>query len=194
MEHRRQIIALARQKGEIKSLSSLLHYLKPYWLGLVGVALALLVTSSSVLSIGKGLGFLIDRGLGSGDTTQLNQALFILLGLAVALAIGTYVRFYLITYVGERVVADIRRDVYAHIISLSPEFFESTKTGEILSRLTADTELFQMVVGSSLSIALRNAVMFIGGIILLVITSPKLSGFVVFVITLLVFPIVMIGR
>ncbi len=194
MEHSRKINKLAGKKGDIKSLRPLLNYLKPYRLGLLGVAIALLVTSSSMLSIGKGLGFLIDSGLSQGNADLLNQALFVLLGIAALLAIGTYSRFYLITYVGERVVADIRRDVYAHIIHLSPEFFESNKTGDILSRLTSDTELFQMVVGSSLSIALRNTVMFIGGLTLLIITSPKLAMLVGVIIPLVVIPIVFIGR
>lgn len=194
MEHSKKIQSLAGDKGNIKSLRPLFSYLKPYRLGLTGVIVALLVTSCSMLSIGKGLGFLIDSGLSQGNSTLLNQALFILLGIAALLAMGTYARYYLITYVGERVVADIRRDLYGHIIYLSPEFFESNKTGDILSRLTSDTELFQMVVGSSLSIALRNTVMFIGGITLLIFTSPKLAALVGVIIPVVVIPIVYLGR
>ncbi len=194
MEHSKKIQSIAGKKANIKALSPLLSYLKPYRMGLAGVVIALLVTSSSMLSIGKGLGYLIDSGLSQGNHDLLNQSLFILLGIATLLALGTYARYYLITYVGERVVADIRRDLYAHIVHLSPEFFETNKTGDILSRLTSDTELFQMVVGSSLSIALRNTVMFVGGIILLIITSPKLAALVGIIIPLVVLPIVFIGR
>lgn len=194
MEHSRKISNLAGKKGDIKSLRPLLSYLSPYRLGLLGVMIALLVTSASMLSIGKGLGFLIDSGLSKGDTSLLNLSLFIMLGIAALLAMGTYARYYLITYVGERVVADIRRDLFSHIVHLSPEFFESNKTGDILSRLSSDTELFQMVVGSSLSIALRNTVMFLGGITLLVITSPKLAALVGIIIPLVVIPIVFLGR
>lgn len=193
MHHGKAIANLSGEKGDIKSLKKLLHYLRPYKMGLTGVVIALLITSSSVLGIGKGLGFLIDR-MHSGNPALLHGALFTLLGIAIVLALGTYARFYLITYVGERVVADIRRDLYAHIIRLSPEFFETTKTGDVLSRLTADTELFQLVVGSSLSIALRNTVMFFGGVALLVFTSPKLFGLVALIIPLVVFPIIKIGR
>ncbi|MCD6034703.1 MAG: transporter [Rickettsiales bacterium] len=110
------------------------------------------------------------------------------------LAIATFARFFLMTYTGERIIADIRRDVYNHIIRLSPAFFETTRTGEVLSRLTTDTTLLQMVVGSSLSILLRNLLMLIGGIALLIVTSPKLAAYVAVLIPLVLLPIISIGK
>ena len=181
-------------KGKLKSLSRLALYLKPYKLSLFGVLIALIFTSSAVLSIGKGIGYLVDEGFGQNNPELLDDALLLLLGITSLLACATFARFYLITYVGERVVADIRRDVYRHVMHLSPSFFEITKTGEILSRLTADTALLQMVVGSSLSIALRNILLFCGGISLLIITSPKLTAYVLFIVPMVIVPIVLFGR
>ena len=182
------------QKGNLKSLRSLRVYLKPYTLSLLGVGIALIFTSSAVLGIGKGLGYLVDKGFAQHNPDLLDKALLVLLAVTFLLACATYARYYLITYVGERVVADIRRDVYQHVIHLSPTFYETTKTGEILSRITADTALLQMAVGSSLSIALRNFLMLVGGIILLIITSPKLTGYVAFIVPAVIIPIILFGK
>lgn len=181
-------------KGELKNLRSLGQYLRPYTLSLVAVTIALIFTSGAVLGIGKGIGYLVDKGFAQNNPALLDQGLLVLLSITFLLACATYARFYLITYVGERVVADIRRDVYRHVIHLSPGFYETTKTGEILSRLTADTALLQMVVGSSLSIALRNILMLVGGIALLFFTSPKLTGYVAFIVPAVVTPIILFGR
>jgi ATP-binding cassette subfamily B protein len=117
-----------------------------------------------------------------------------LFGVSVLLAFGTFMRFYLVSWVGERVVADIRKAVFDHIIGLSPGFFEITRTGEVVSRLTTDTTLLQVVVGSSVSIALRNALLIIGGMVMLFVTSPKLTMLVLAVVPLVVAPIVLFGR
>ena len=123
-----------------------------------------------------------------------DAALVILLGVIVVLAAATFFRSYLVAWVGERVVADLRRDVFAHILKLSPSFFEVTKTGEILSRLTTDTTLIQTVVGSTVSMALRNVLLFIGAASMLLVTSPRLTGLVVLVIPLVLLPILVLGR
>ena len=112
----------------------------------------------------------------------------------VALAIATFLRSYLVTWLGERVVADIRHDVYGHILHLSPGFFEVTRTGEVLSRLTTDTSVIQTVIGASVTQALRNALLVLGGLVLLVVTNPRLTGFILIVVPLVVVPIVVIGR
>lgn len=189
-----QMRTMAGGKGDIKSLRPMLRYLKPYKLYAICAIIALLITSVSVLGMGKGVGYLVDKGLGQNDSGLLNTALLSLLGITVMLALGTYARFFFVTYTGERVVADIRRDIYSHILSLSPEYFERTKSGDILSCITNDTSLLQMVVGSSVSVALRNALMFFGGVLLLLHTSPKLTMIVAIVVPLVVLPIIILGK
>lgn len=182
------------ERSDIKNLKSMLGYLRPYRLFVIGAIIALVVTSGSVLVLGKGVGYMVDEGLGNKNPASLNHAIFVMLIFTVVLALGTFARFFLITYVGERVVADVRNDIYNHLIKLSPEFFEVTKKGEILSRLTTDTTLIQVVVGSSLSVALRNILLFIGGIVLLLFTSPKLFLIIIVLVPVVVFPIISIGR
>jgi len=155
---------------------------------------ALTVAAGTVLGLGQGLRVLVDQGFAAGDTALLDRALLVLLGVIVLMAASTFGRFYLVSWIGERVVADVRRAVYDHILTLSPGFFETTKTGEILSRLTTDTTVLQVVVGSSVSIALRNLLLFLGGSAMLLVTSPKLTGLVFLVVPLVVFPIILFGR
>jgi ATP-binding cassette subfamily B protein len=124
----------------------------------------------------------------------MDNALLILAGVTLLLAVSSYARFSLVSWVGERVVADLRRDLFDHIIRLNPGFFEVTPTGEVLSRLTTDTTLLQVVVGSAVSVALRNILLFSGGIVLLIVTSPELTGLVLLFVPLVVAPIVVIGR
>jgi ATP-binding cassette, subfamily B, bacterial len=169
-------------------------FMKPYSVALSLAAVALVLTAGATLSIGLGVKFLIDNGLSAGDMGFLNQGLYVLMGIVLVISVGTYFRFYFVSWVGERVVADMRQAVYAQVLKLSPGFFEVTKTGEILSRLTADTSLLQTVIGSSLSIALRNALTLIGGIALLIYTNAKLAGLVALVIPAVVVPIIWYGR
>src|SRR5690606_35165959 len=140
------------------------RYLKPYRLIILGVFISLLVTSSTVLLISKALQYFIDQGIASGDISRLDYSLVILAAIILTLAVFTFARFYLVTCLGEKVVADIKRDIYNHILKLSPEFFEEIGVGEILSRVTADTTLLLSIIGSSISMAMRNAVMLVGGI------------------------------
>ena len=180
-----------------KNLSALRRtwqFLRPYKGKLVLAGIALTITSAATLSIGAGLKFLIDQGLSSGDLATLNVALAVMIGIILAISIGTYFRFYYVSWVGERVVADIRAAVFAQLLRLSPGFFETAKTGEILSRLTADTSLLQTVIGSSLSIAVRNTFSLIGGVTMLIITNPMLAGLVALVVPAVVLPIIVYGR
>ena len=178
----------------LRPLRALAGYLAPHWRQAAGAAAALIVAASTVLAIGLGLRHLVDNGIAGNDPAVLDAALVILLGVVVVLAAATFFRSYLVAWVGERVVADLRRDVFAHILKLSPSFFEVTKTGEILSRLTTDTTLIQTVVGSTVSMALRNVLLFIGAASMLLITSPRLTGLVVLVIPLVLLPILVLGR
>ncbi len=169
-------------------------FMRPYRRQLVYFLIALTITSAATLSMGLGLKFLIDRGLGAHDPALLNEGLAIVLAIVVVIAIGTFVRFYYISWIGERVVADIRKSVFSQILNLSPGFFETTKTGEILSRLTTDTTLLQTVVGSSLSIAIRNTFSLVGGVIMLLITNVKLAALIGLVVPAVVVPILWYGR
>ncbi|CAO3447471.1 ABC transporter transmembrane domain-containing protein [Azospirillum largimobile] len=182
------------RRRDLGPLRRLVPFLLPYKLRILGAMVALTVAAGTVLGLGQGMRVLIDQGFAGGDTSLLDRALLVLLGVIALMAASTYGRFYLVSWIGERVVADIRRAVYDHVLTLSPGFFETTKTGEILSRLTTDTTLLQVVVGSSASIALRNALLFLGGTGMLLITSPKLTGLVALVVPLVVAPIVFFGR
>lgn len=179
---------------DIRILKRLLVYLRPYRLRIACAAFALVVAAGTVLSMGQGLRYFIDHGLGERQSALFDNALLILAGVTLLLAVSSYARFSLVSWVGERVVADLRRDLFDHIVTLSPGFFEVTRTGEVLSRLTTDTTLLQVVVGSAVSVALRNVLLFSGGIVLLVVTSPKLTGLVLLFVPLVVAPIIMVGR
>ena len=184
---------IERQR-DLSSLRMLLPYMAPYRWQLVGAAIALMVAAGTVLAMGTGLRFLIDKGFAVGDPVLLDQAVIVLSGVVLLLALASYARFFLISWVGERVVADLRSAVFNHVVGLSATFFESRRTGELISRIGTDTTLVQTVVGSSVSIALRNTLMFAGGLVMLLVTSPKLAGLVLLVIPLVVVPIVLLGR
>ncbi|MBY0354466.1 MAG: ATP-binding cassette domain-containing protein [Rickettsiales bacterium] len=186
--------AEAQKKGNIRSLRHIMEYLRPYRWAVVGALLALIFTSSAVLGMGNGLRFLVDQGIGKGDAALLNQAFVILLSVILLLAFATYSRYYLVSWVGERVVADVRNDVYARLVSMDVGFFETNRTGDLLSRLMTDTTLLQTVVGSSVSVALRNALMLVGGIVMLLITSPRLTEYVLLIIPAVVVPIILLGK
>jgi ATP-binding cassette subfamily B protein len=155
---------------------------------------ALMFTSGGVLGMGVALRYLIDQGIAKGDQSLLGNGYVILLGVVVALAIGTYARYLLVSWIGERVVADIRRDVFAKVIGMHTAFFESSRTGDLISRITTDTTLLQTVVGSSISVFLRNTLLFIGGFTMLLITSVRLSEFVLIMLPLVILPIIVLGR
>jgi ATP-binding cassette subfamily B protein len=189
----------ARQTDRPKSrnLRQLMHlrrFLMPYRWQMIGATFALIITATTMMALGQGLKHLIDRGFAAGDRGLLEISVLVLFVVSVLLALGTYARFYLVTWVGERVVADIRRAIFDHLLGLDPGFFETTRTGEVLSRITTDTTLLQAVVGSSISVALRNVLMFVGGMGLLLLTSPKLTGLVLLVVPLVLVPIIFFGR
>ena len=170
------------------------HFVRPYWRRLVMALLALVVTAGITLSMGQGIRLLVDQGFMTGSVHQLNQTLGLFLLLVLALAAGTFSRFYLVSWIGERCVADIRRAVFDHLLELHPGFFEDNRSSEIQSRLTADTTLLQSVIGSSLSMFLRNALMVVGGVALLFFTNPKLTSIVVVALPVVLAPILLFGR
>lgn len=170
------------------------QFVRPYRRQVLLALLALVVTAAITLSMGQGIRLLVDQGFMTRSAHQLNQTIGLFLVLVLALAVGTFSRFYLVSWIGERCVADIRRAVFDHLIGLHPGFFEDNRSSEIQSRLTADTTLLQSVIGSSLSMFLRNALMVIGGVVLLFITNPKLTSIVVVALPLVLAPILLFGR
>jgi ATP-binding cassette subfamily B protein len=181
----------ARHRRAIRLAS---RFISPYRWPAFGALLALIVTAGITLSMGQGIRLLVDQGFMTQSTHLLNQSIGLFMLLVIGLAIGTFVRFYLVSWIGERVVADIRRRVFNHLVYLHPGFYEDNRSSEIQSRLTADTTLLQSVIGSSLSLFLRNGLMVIGGIVLLFITNPKLTSIVVVALPLVVAPILIFGR
>ena len=171
-----------------------LRFLQPYRLRLVGAGVALVITAGVSLSLGQGVRLLIDQGFVAGSPEALTQTLLLFLTLVLLLSGGTFLRFYLVSWLGERVSADLRKAVFAHLLQLHPGFFETNLSGEIQARITADTTVLQTVIGSSLSVALRNVLLFLGGIGWLFWTNPKLTAIVLIAIPLLVTPIVLFGR
>jgi ATP-binding cassette subfamily B protein len=179
---------------QLSVLKDILAFIKPYKLQVIAASVALVFTAGVTLSIGQGLRLLVDQGFASQAVAELNQAITVFIGLAALLAIGTFTRFYLVSWIGERVSADLRNAVFKHVIELHPGYFETNLSSEIQSRITTDTTLLQTVIGSSASIALRNLLMFIGGLIWLFITNPKLTGLVLLSVPLVVMPILLLGR
>jgi ATP-binding cassette subfamily B protein len=194
---RQPLAVYAPDRGKTRDLGQLrllLPFLKPYRLAILGATIALMVAAGTVLALGQGVRDLVDHGLSAGDAAELDRAAIILFGVAVLLALATYARYFLVTWIGENVVTDLRRAVFDRVINLSPAFFELTRTGEVLSRITTDTTLLQLVVGSTISIALRNLLLLIGGTIMLLVTSWKLTGLVFLVVPLVLVPILIFGR
>ncbi|WP_443696358.1 ABC transporter transmembrane domain-containing protein [Pseudomonas sp.] len=181
----------SRQRNAIRLA---VRFIAPYSWQSLGALLALIVTAGITLSMGQGIRLLVDQGFMTQSPQLLNRSIEFFLLLVVGLAVGTFARFYLVSWIGERVVADIRKQVFNHLINLHPGFYENNRSSEIQSRLTADTTLLQSVIGSSLSMFLRNLLMVIGGIVLLFFTNPKLTSIVVVALPLVVAPILIFGR
>ena len=179
---------------DLRQLRRLAGYLAAYRLQVAGALLALIIAAAAVLSLGVGLRYLIDSGFAAARPEALDHALRASIVVILALAVATFLRSYLVAWLGERVVARIRSEVYGHIIRMPPGFFETTRTGEVLSRLTTDTTVVQTVIGSTVTQALRNILLTVGGTALLVVTNPKLTGLVLLVVPLVVVPIVVFGR
>ena len=176
------------------SLRLLIPYLRRYAWHTAGATAALLTTTILTLGVGQGLKHLIDTGFGSHSPAALNATALAMFAVVACLALATYARFSLISWIGERIGADLRRTIYNHVITLSPGYFETARTGDILSRMTADTSLLQVLVSSSVSMWLRSALTMIGALGLLVATSPKLAGIVILVVPIVIIPLITFGR
>ena len=170
------------------------RFLWPYRIRIAVALAALLVAAGCVLALGRGLQHVVDRGFGSGDPQLLDQALAAMIAVVVLYAAATWVRFYFMMTVGERVVTDLRRAVFDHLLGLAPAFFEKERTGEVISRLTNDTTLLQQVVGYGLSMFVRNGLMTAGAAVMLFVTSWKLALLVLVGAPATLLPILLLGR
>ena len=175
-------------------LRLLVELLAPYRRRVILALVALVVAATAMLAVGQGLRAVIDKGFSAGDPAWLDRTLAAMVGVILLLALATYVRFYNVSWLGERVTADLRRRVFDHLLTLPPSWFEAGRTGEVITRLTADTTQIENVIGSSLSIALRNALLLVGGLVMLFTTSFKLSLLTVGGVPLVVTPIIIFGR
>lgn len=187
----------AARKPGLDTLAGLLPFLAPYKKQILLAGLALIVAAGATLAIPYAFRQMIDLGFGrpgAAGARHVNLVFLALFGVACVLGVATAARYFTVSWLGERVTADIRNAVYAHVVKQSPQFFESTRTGEVLSRLTTDTTLIQAVVGTSISMALRNALLFIGGLAMLFITSARLSAIILVLLLAVVIPIVLFGR
>lgn len=186
--------SVAGKANSLSVLLSLWQFMRPYSKTLLFAGLALVFTAAITLSIGQGVRLLIDEGFVAQSSDALTSAVVIIIGLAFLMSLGTYTRFYLVSWLGERVVADLRKAVFDHIITLHPSYFETNRSGEIMSRLTTDTTLLQNIIGSSFSMALRSTLTFVGALVLLLFTNLKLSLIVLIGVPLILLPIVLYGR
>jgi ATP-binding cassette, subfamily B, bacterial len=190
-----QYLAQGRPKGRsLRPLRQLFPFLRPYR-GRIAIALiALVVSSASTLVLplaGRGL---IDHGFNSVEAARISRYFLVFIAVAAVMGVSGATRFYYVTWIGERVVADIRKAVFDNVLGLTPAFFEVTRTGEVLSRLTADTTLIQTVVGSSISVAMRMSATLVGGLVMMFVTSFKLSALVVGAVLLVMIPLILFGR
>ena len=183
-----------REKSrEIGAMAGLLPFLAPYRLLVIGALCALILTACISLVLPLAVRRVVD-GFETSNAELLDQYFLAALGIAGLLALGTGLRYYLVTRLGERVVADIRTTVFDRMIGMSPAFYEKVMTGEVLSRITTDTTLILSVIGSSISIALRNLLLLIGALIMLFVTSAKLTGLVLLIVPTVIVPIILLGR
>jgi ATP-binding cassette, subfamily B, bacterial len=178
----------------LSALRLALPYLRPYRGRVAMAAFALLAAAGLMLSLGQALRHLVDAGFASGEAAALDRTALALAGIVVLLGAGTALRFFLVSWLGERVAADLRRDVFAHVLSLSPAWFETARTGDVLARLTADIALLQALIGTAVSQGLRNLVIGLGALAMVLVTSPKLAAIVLLVVPIVVAPLVLFGR
>ena len=182
------------KRRDVRPLGRLLPFLRAHWGDALWATFFLLFSTSATLGLSGAARLVVDKGFTSQSNAQLNHTFFILIGVAGVLAVATAMRFYFITKLGERVVADLRTDLYRHVLTLDPGFFLTTRTGEVLSRMTTDMTLVENMVGSSASIALRNLLTLIGSLAVLLYVSPVLTFYVALLAPAVIFPLFLFGR
>ena len=169
-------------------------YLHPHRGRIAGAVVALLMVAGALLTMGRGLAYLVDEGLGRQDPALLDRAVVGTALIALVLAAGSYLRTTLVNQIGERVLADVRRAVFAHLMTLPPAWYETARTGDVLARITTDTAIVQTVMTSTISMAARNVILLVGGLVMVVLSSPKMSLVVLVVVPLVVVPLIILGR
>lgn len=180
--------------NKLKALKTLLPFIKPYKRQLLLAAISLILAAGATLVIPLCFRTIIDQGFSEASQTQINRTFINLFGAAVVLAFASSLRYYIVSWLGERITCDIRKKVYSHIISQSPEFFETQQSGEILSRINNDTTIIQILLGTSISMAVRNLFLLLGGMAMMFITSIELSLLILLTLLLTVIPIVLMGK
>ena len=184
----------APRRADWRQFARLARFMLPYRARIAGALVALVIAAACVLALGQGLKHVVDNGFGSGDRRLLDEALGAMIAVAAVLAVATYFRFFLMMTTGERVITDLRRAVFDHILGLEPGFFEATRTGEVISRLTTDTTLLQQVIGFGLSMFVRNLLMMSGAAVMLFVVSWKLALMVLLGVPATLVPILLLGR
>lgn len=183
-----------KQTASLSSVRFFLPYARAYRGKIIGAGLSLIMVSGAMLSMGRGLGYLVDKGLGAGDPAILDKAVLGTCLIAAILAFGSYLRASLVNMVGESIVADIKRALFSHLVHLHTGWFETARVGDLLSRINTDTTVMREVLTSSLSMAIRNAMILIGGLVLLILASPKMSLVVAIVVPCVVAPVIYMAR
>ena len=189
----------AKDLSAWKTLSRLAPFLSPYKKRVIVAAIALLVAAAATLAIPAAFRILIDQGFtlpdaSAQDSWQVNKVFVQLLIVALILAAATAIRFYCVSWLGDRITADLRNAVFRQVLHQDPEFFETLRIGEVQSRLSSDTTLIQSLIGSSISLGLRNMVLFVGALLMMVWSSPALASIIVALLIVVVLPILIIGR
>ena len=169
-------------------------YLRPHRARIAGAVVSLLMVAGALLTMGRGLAYLVDEGLGRQDPALLDRAVVGTAAIALLLAAGSYLRTTLVNRIGEHVLADVRKALFSHLLTLSPGWYESARTGDVLARLTTDTAIVQTVMTSTVSMAARNVILLVGGLVMVVLSSPKMSLVVLVVVPLVVVPLIFLGR
>ena len=190
--HLKQEVTMKGKNPSI--LFKLIAYLLRYKAVCLGACLAMIFTSAATLSLGYGVRSLVDNGFSQGSTHALTNSTYIIIGIALLMAVGTFLRFYLALWLAERVSADLRSSVFKHLLTLHPSYFEENRSGEIMSRLTTDTTMIQTVIGASASKALRSILVVTGGMIMLLITNLKLTAVVLLSVPVLLVPVLFLGN
>jgi ATP-binding cassette subfamily B protein len=192
--HDHQAIQNANQYTSKQLLAVFWPYLEPHRARIALAIFALLLVAGALLGMGRGLAFLVDEGLGKDDPALLDRAVMVTVMIAAVLAFGSYLRASMVNKIGEIVMADVRRAIFGQVITLSASWFENAPTGDVLSRINTDTSIVQTVMTSTLSMAARNFLLLVGGLVMVVQSSPKMSLVVLVVVPLVVVPLIFMGR
>ena len=194
MQNRAPYDASTLPSAGLSELSAFWPFIRPYQGRVILAAVILVTVSFILLSLGRGLAWLVDKGLGSGDPATLDRAVMVSLFLALFVGIGSYLRILLVNQVAERVMADIRAAIYGHVLYLPTGWFEAARTGDILSRLNADTAVVQTTLATTLSMAVRNVILLFGGLVLVVLASARMSLVVAVIVPIVVIPLIILAR